>query len=174
MYTCSRCCYFSRHREALDRHWARIHGPKRRCGWGWQFVFPEVQEDRYQAHLVKRHAGKAFKPSIPVGRRAPGVKKTERDVPIPVPDCINSEDPLGLEESWEKEPEDGFIVLEPDQSDRTPTIPLARAERQEGCNWEDVINGMPKKSLEWKLIPIDVDPPMTSTRDPRLLYKVRK
>ena len=33
---------------------------------------------------------------------------------------------------------------------------------------------MPKKSLEWKLIPIDVDPPVTSTRDPRLLYKVRK
>ena len=95
----------------MDRHWARIHGPKRCCGWGCQFVFPEVQEDRYQAYLVKRQCGKAFKHSIPVGRRAARVKKTERDVPIPVPDCINSEDPLGLEESWEKEPEDGFIVL---------------------------------------------------------------
>ena len=73
-YTCSRCCYFSRHREALDRHWARIHGPKR-CGWWCQFVFPTVQEEQCQAHLIKSHAGKAFKDSIPIGRRAPGVKK---------------------------------------------------------------------------------------------------
>ena len=79
---------------------------------------------------------------------------------------------MGLEESWEKDPEDGSIVLEPDQSDKTPTIPLTRAERQEGRNWEGVINGMPKKSLEWKLIPVDVEPPVTSTRDPCLLYKV--
>ena len=53
-----------------------------------------------------------------------GLKKLRGMSLYPVPDCINSEDPLGLEESWEKEPEDGFIVLEPDQSGQDTNHPI--------------------------------------------------
>ena len=54
--------------EALDRHYLRVHGPKR-CGWGCQFIFPEVDCRRYNKHISRYHAGQVFREGIVIGKR---------------------------------------------------------------------------------------------------------
>ena len=172
-YTCTRCIFTTKHQETLDRHWGRVHSVKRRCGWGCQFVFPEVDIRRYNKHIQKRHAGQPYREGVVVGKgkgttrpmmeKVP-IKKAES--PVSIPECFGSTDPLHLDSSWEEEPEGGFIeLLEEVGVTKTLLSLIAPAT----CNDEaPLINGITDKRIPWKLIAIDIPAKDRKLRDPRI------
>ena len=172
-YTCSRCIFTTKHQETLDRHWGRVHGVKRRGGWGCQFVFPEVDTSRYNKHIQKRHAGQPYREGVVVGKgkRAPRsmtekVPVRKADSPVNIPECFGSADPLHLDSSWEEEPEGGFIELMEEVG--VTNIPLSPL-RSATCDQEaPVINGIVDKRVPWKLIPIDIPTKDRKLRDPHI------
>ena len=142
-----------------------------------------MQEERYLSHLEKRHAGLPFVPSTPLqrrGRKAVSTATNRGDYSVPVPENLDSVDPLGLDadvspektvqedSDWEKEPEEGFLIL--DDPDRTPIIPLVAKEAGGEGTSQEVICGMPQRPMVWKLIPVDITRD-DHTRDPRLIQK---
>ena len=167
-YTCTRCIFTTKHKETLDRHWVRVHGIKRRCGWGCQFVFPEVDTSRYNKDIQKCHAGQPYRERVVVGKgkRAPGsmmekVPVKKADSPVNIPECFGSTEPLHLDSSWEEEPEGGFIELLEEVG--VTNIPLSPI-RPVTCDQEaPLINGISDKRIPWKLIAIDI-----STKDRKL------
>ena len=175
-YTCSRCIFTTKHKEILDKHWKRVHGVKRRCGWGCQFVYPEVDSRRYQKHVDKRNAGQPFKEGIVIGKgkRATGsaVEKVASvaiptDSAVDIPDCFGSTDPLHLcNSSWEEEPEGGFIELVEEAG--IPKIPLSPVKPRINENGVEVINGIPSGEMKWKLIKVDIPKHNLAIRDPRV------